>query len=67
MTTKRFYCELCEEWVEHDAPTDNVYEGIAAGMEHFRVLHPETFAEIEKWPDGAPVVVHEEVAPEDFA
>ena len=64
--TKRFYCELCEEWIEHPAPTDDVYEGIAAGMDHFRVMHPDTFAQIETWPDGAPVVVDGTLEPEDF-
>lgn len=66
MATKTFYCSLCEETIEHDAPTNNVYEGIEAAMDHFRVLHPDTYAEIERWPDGAPVVVDKSLQPDTF-
>lgn len=63
---RRFYCEVCEEWIEHDAPQNSVQEGIIAGMDHFRVMHPDIFDEIETWPDGAPVVLDKSLEPTDF-
>jgi hypothetical protein len=67
VSRKRFYCALCEEWIEHDAPTDSVYEGIEAGSDHFRVLHPDVYEQIGRWPDGAPVVVDNSLTADDFA
>lgn len=64
---KTFYCGICEETVEHDVEDDDVFEGIAAAMEHFRVLHPETYAEVDRWPDGAPVVIDKTLEAGNFA
>jgi len=66
VTTKRFFCTICNEDVEHEAPNDDVYEGIAASTEHFRVFHPEVFATIQTWPDGEVVVVDDTLTPVDF-
>ena len=49
-----WYCELCGE--HYESAETSAYGGIAEAMEHFRVFHPDTYAEIERWPDGAPVV-----------
>ena len=61
----RFRCELCEEWIEHPE-TENVMEGIEYGADHFRVFHPDVYEEMQKWPDGAPVVVDESLDPASF-
>lgn len=61
----RFRCELCEEWIEHPE-TENIYEGIGFGEDHFRVFHPDVYEEMQKWPDGQPVVVDESLTPGDF-
>ena len=61
----RFRCEICEEWVEHPE-TDNVREAILFGADHFRVLHPDVYEEMQKWPDGDPVVVDESLTPASF-
>lgn len=60
-----FYCGICEESIEHEG--DSAYEGIAAFMDHARVLHPDTYDAIERWPDDKPVVVDNSVEPGDFA
>lgn len=66
MTKHSFFCVLCNENIEHEAAEDSVYEGIAASMEHFRVMHPKEYADIQTWPDGSVVVVDESLEPEDF-
>lgn len=48
-------CELCGETAE----------GLAI-LDHLRVMHAED-TEVQKWPDGTPVVVDATLAPEDFA
>lgn len=64
--TKTFFCVLCDETIEHEVSSDDVYEGIAAAMDHFRVLHPD-MGEFETWPDGSPVVVDKSLEPDDFS
>ena len=58
------WCGICEEHVETSA--DNVMDAIEEFMEHCRVLHPETFDEIGRWPDGKPVIVDHTLEAEDF-
>lgn len=31
-------------------------EKVADVFEHLRVMHPETWDDVEKWPDGGPVI-----------
>lgn len=66
MKTHRFFCALCDEHIEVHTDADTIGEGIAAADEHFRVLHPGVFAEIERWPDGGPVIVDDSLRTEDF-
>jgi hypothetical protein len=66
MPKRSFFCGLCDATVEHDAPEDSVYEGIAAAAGHFRLIHPEAYEELQRWPDGSPVVVDESIDPDDF-
>mgnify|MGYP001593386746 CR=1 FL=1 len=66
MTMRTFFCNICNEKVEHEAPQDSVYEGIAAAVAHFRILHPEVHGGLSLWADGSPVVVDESLTPDDF-
>lgn len=66
MTTRTFFCGLCDETVEHEAHQDSVYEGISAAVEHFRVFHPDAYEQMQRWPDGSPVVVDDSLSPDDF-
>lgn len=63
---KSFWCGECEEWITHPAPNDNVYEGIEACADHMRVLHPDLYEQMQRWPDGAPVVIDKTLEPENF-
>ncbi len=67
MRTRSFYCAVCQRMIRHEVEEDDVMEGIAAAEEHFRVLHPDLHEAMERWPDGAPVVVDETLDPEDFS
>lgn len=61
----RFRCELCEEWIEHPE-TENLMEAIGFGADHFRVIHPDYYEEMQQWPDGGPVVVDLTLMPASF-
>jgi len=64
MPRRSFHCELCDATIEHDAPTDDVYEGIEAAQRHFELYHPEVA--FDRWPDGEVVIVDASLEPDDF-
>jgi hypothetical protein len=35
-------------------------------LEHLRLVHPETWEEIETWPDNAPVIIDRTLHPDNF-
>lgn len=52
-------CHLCDEKIEGASIPD--YD------EHLRVLHPKEYAEVERWPDGKPVVHDDTLEPKEFS
>lgn len=64
MPVHSFRCEICDETIEHDAPRDDVYEGIEAAQRHFELYHPDVA--FDRWPDGEVVVVDNSLDPGDF-
>lgn len=56
-----WYCHPCRALVEA--------AGVAAAMDHLRLIHPDAYGDgMEKWPDGTPVVdVSDTLTPEDFS
>lgn len=51
----RGHCFLC-----HDAVPGE------EALDHFRVMHPDEFETLCRWPDGTPVVEDATLEPEDF-
>lgn len=49
------YCLMCSESIPDDAL-----------LEHLRLIHPEFFNELERWPDGGIVVHDDTLEPEEF-
>jgi hypothetical protein len=57
MAAARMSCQLCQ-------PAAMVGPAI---LDHIRVLHPDAWAEgLERWPDGAMVVLDPTLQPADF-
>lgn len=48
-------CHLCPDTFPDDQTLD-----------HFRVLHPDVYADIARWPDGSVVIVDQTRTPDEF-
>jgi hypothetical protein len=57
-------CPFCGERIASGA--SSAYEGIEDFADHLRVMHPDEYEKVEKWPDGSPVVVDNTLEPEEF-
>ena len=51
-------CHLCPP-DDQDVPDEMI-------ADHVRVLHAATFGDVERWPDGSPVVYDATLNPDDF-
>jgi len=56
--TVRVRCHPCGEWLDVPSPDDL--------EDHIRVVHPDLFTPLERWPDGQVVVGDDTLTPRDF-